>query len=94
MIDDLVDDFLSLNPSSARHCVVTFRHASLSQYQAKHLPIYLETHMSYLFALFHKLVPEFHEPNLPLDTDYSYQARQREAERIRKSRGSIMGIRL
>jgi hypothetical protein len=50
--------------------------------------------MSYLFALLQKFASLFESPHLPMDSDYSYQARQREAERIRKSRGSIMGIRL
>jgi hypothetical protein len=54
----------------------------------------LEFDMSYLFALLQKFASLFESPHLPLDSDYSYQARQQEAERIRKSRGTIMGIRL
>jgi hypothetical protein len=50
--------------------------------------------MSYLFALFHKLVPEFHEPNLPLDTDYSYQARRRAEQRVREFRANIAWFRI
>jgi hypothetical protein len=50
--------------------------------------------MSYLFALLQKFVSQFESPHLPLDSDYSYQARQREAERIRKSRSTVFGIRL
>ncbi|CAH2781531.1 MAG: hypothetical protein CBARDCOR_3373 [uncultured Caballeronia sp.] len=50
--------------------------------------------MSYLFTLLQKFASLFESPHLPMDSDYSYQARQQEAERIRKSRGTIMGIRL
>ena len=50
--------------------------------------------MSYLFALLQKFASLFESPHLPLDSDYSDQARQQEAERIRKSRSTIMGIRL
>jgi hypothetical protein len=39
----------------------------------------------FLFALFNKLSFLFAPVHLPLDRDYSYQARRREAERIRKS---------
>ena len=55
---------------------------------------YQEFDMSYLFALLQKFASLFESPHLPLDSDYSYQARQQEAERIRKSRSTIMGIRL
>jgi len=58
------------------------------------LTTYQEFDMSYLFALLQKFASLFESPHLPLDADYSYQARQQEAERIRKSRGTIMGIRL
>jgi hypothetical protein len=50
--------------------------------------------MSYLFAALQKFASLFESPHLPLDSDYSYQARQREVERIRKSRGTVFGIRL
>ncbi|CAH2793579.1 MAG: hypothetical protein CBARDMAM_3163 [uncultured Caballeronia sp.] len=50
--------------------------------------------MSYLFALLQKFASLFELPHLPMDSDYSYQARQQEGKRIRKSRGTIMGIRL
>jgi hypothetical protein len=50
--------------------------------------------MSYLFALLHKLVPEFDEPNLPLDSDYSYEARIREGRRLRKFGANIVWFRL
>jgi hypothetical protein len=50
--------------------------------------------MSYLFALFHKLVPDFHEANLPLDGEYSYQARRHEEQRLRKFRANIAWFRI
>jgi hypothetical protein len=58
------------------------------------LTTYQEFDMSYLFALLQKFASLFESPHLPMDSDYSYQARQQEAERVRKSRGTIMGIRL
>jgi len=42
--------------------------------------------MSFILALFHKISDRFASPNLPMDAEYSYQARHREAERIRRSR--------
>jgi hypothetical protein len=50
--------------------------------------------MSYLFALLQKFASLFESPHLPLDTDYSYQARFRDAERQRKARGTAFGFRL
>jgi hypothetical protein len=53
--------------------------------------------MNYLFALFQKvsdLFVLFASPHLPLDSDYSYEARHREAERVRKSQSTLFGIRL
>ena len=50
--------------------------------------------MSYLFALLQKFAALFESPHLPLDSDYSYQARFRESERVRKARGIVFGIRL
>ncbi|QSN63313.1 MULTISPECIES: hypothetical protein [unclassified Caballeronia] len=50
--------------------------------------------MSYLFALLQKLASFFESPHLPMDKDYSYQARFRESERQRKARGTAFGIRL
>jgi hypothetical protein len=50
--------------------------------------------MSYLFALFHKLVPEFHEANLPLDSDYSYRARRRDEQRLREFRANVVWFRV
>jgi hypothetical protein len=41
--------------------------------------------MSYIFALFQKVSDLFESPFLPLDSDYSYAARAREADRRRKS---------
>jgi hypothetical protein len=41
--------------------------------------------MSFILALFQKIGDLFASPHLPLDSDYSYQARRREAERIRRS---------
>jgi hypothetical protein len=50
--------------------------------------------MSYLFALLQKFASLFESPHLPLDNDYSYQARHREAQRQRQARGTAFGIRL
>ena len=50
--------------------------------------------MSYLFTLLQKFASLFESPHLPMDSDYSYQARQQEEERIRKACGTILGIRL
>ena len=40
--------------------------------------------MSFIFALFQKVSDLFASPHLPLDADYSFQARHREAERMRR----------
>jgi hypothetical protein len=50
--------------------------------------------MSVILALFQKISDLFASAHLPLDSDYSYQARYREAERIRKSRATVLGVRL
>ena len=50
--------------------------------------------MSYLFALFQKVSDFFASHHLPLDSDYSYAARHREAQRIRESQATLFGIRL
>lgn len=50
--------------------------------------------MSYLFAALQKLISMFEPAHLPMDKDYSYQARFRESERQRKARGTAFGIRL
>ncbi|WP_296657037.1 hypothetical protein [Paraburkholderia sp.] len=41
--------------------------------------------MSFILALFEKVSDLFASPYLPMDSDYSYEARSREAERIRRS---------
>ena len=48
--------------------------------------------MSLIFALFQKISDFFASPHLPLDADYSYQARYQEAERIRRARATLLGI--
>ncbi|CAG4898324.1 hypothetical protein [Paraburkholderia gardini] len=49
--------------------------------------------MSLIFALFQKVSDLFASPFLPLDSDYSHEARYREAERVRKSQGiAIFGF--
>jgi hypothetical protein len=50
--------------------------------------------MSYLFALLQKFASLFESPHLPMDKDYSYQARFKEAERQRQARGTAFGFRL
>ncbi|WP_345815574.1 hypothetical protein AAGS40_24360 [Paraburkholderia sp. PREW-6R] len=50
--------------------------------------------MSFIFALFQKVSDLFASPHLPLDSDYSYAARSREAERIRRSQGTLFGVKL
>ncbi len=49
--------------------------------------------MSYLFALLHKVAPNFDDANLPLDSDYSYQARRCEARRLCEFRANIAWFR-
>jgi len=50
--------------------------------------------MSYVLALVQKINDLFASPHLPLDSDYSFEARHREAERIRLSQATVFGIRL
>ncbi|WP_206956673.1 hypothetical protein [Trinickia acidisoli] len=50
--------------------------------------------MSFVFALIQKINDFFASPHLPLDSDYSFEARHREAERARLSRSTVFGIRL
>jgi hypothetical protein len=50
--------------------------------------------MSFIFALFQKVSDLYTSPHLPLDTDYSYKARAREAERVRKAQATLFGIKL
>ncbi len=45
-------------------------------------------------ALIQKISDFFASPHLPLDSDYSFEARQREAQRIRVSQATVFGIRL
>jgi len=48
--------------------------------------------MSFILALFERLNDLFASPYLPMDSDYSYEARHREAERVRRSRYMPFGI--
>jgi hypothetical protein len=50
--------------------------------------------MSFIFALFQKVSDLFASPHLPLDSDYSYAARAREAARLRRSQSTLFGIKL
>jgi hypothetical protein len=50
--------------------------------------------MSFIFALFQKVSDLFASPHLPLDSDYSYAARSREADRMRRSQATLFGIKL
>lgn len=48
--------------------------------------------MSYIFALFQKVSDLFISAHLPLDSDYSYQARYLEAERVRRQQLAPIGL--
>ena len=48
--------------------------------------------MSFVLALIQKVTDLFASPHLPLDSDYSYEARHLEAERIRRSQVSLVGL--
>jgi hypothetical protein len=50
--------------------------------------------MSFIFALFQKVSDLFASPHLPLDSDYSYLARSREADRMRRAQATVFGIKL
>jgi hypothetical protein len=50
--------------------------------------------MSVIFALFQKVSDLFASPHLPMDSDYSYEARHREAERQRREQSTLFGIKL
>ncbi|MEX3785906.1 hypothetical protein [Paraburkholderia sp. BR14374] len=50
--------------------------------------------MSFIFALFQKISDLFASPHLPLDSDYSYAARAREAERLRRAQSTLFGVKL
>ncbi|WP_199272344.1 hypothetical protein [Paraburkholderia acidisoli] len=48
--------------------------------------------MSLILALFQKVSDLFASPYLPMDSDYSYAARHREAERVRRSHYAPFGL--
>lgn len=48
--------------------------------------------MSLIFALLQKISEFFASPHLPLDSDYSFEARSREAKRVRKALAKLLGI--
>lgn len=48
--------------------------------------------MSFILALFQKVSDLFASPYLPMDAEYSYVARHREAERIRRSHYLPFGL--
>jgi hypothetical protein len=48
--------------------------------------------MSFILALLEKICDLFASPHLPLDSDYSFEARSRESERVRKERAALFGI--
>jgi hypothetical protein len=48
--------------------------------------------MSFILALIQKASDLFASPHLPLDSDYSYEARHLEAERIRRSHMTLVGL--
>lgn len=50
--------------------------------------------MSVIFAVFQKVSDLFASPHLPMDSDYSYEARHREAERQRLAQSTLFGIKL
>jgi hypothetical protein len=50
--------------------------------------------MSVIFAMFQKVSDLFASPHLPMDSDYSYEARHREAERQRRAQATVFGITL
>jgi hypothetical protein len=48
--------------------------------------------MSFILALVEKVSDLFTSPYLPMDSDYSYEARHREAERVRRSHYMPFGM--
>ncbi|WP_322048477.1 hypothetical protein [Paraburkholderia sp. J67] len=48
--------------------------------------------MSFILALIQKVSDLFTSPYLPMDADYSYAARSREADRIRRSHYMPFGL--
>jgi hypothetical protein len=52
----------------------------------------MELAMSFILALIQTVNDFFVSPHLPLDSDYSYQARRSEAERVRRSQIMLVGL--
>ncbi|WP_322104569.1 hypothetical protein [Paraburkholderia sp. J41] len=48
--------------------------------------------MSLILALFQKVSDLFASPYLPMDSDYSYAARHREAQRLRRAQYTPFGL--
>jgi hypothetical protein len=48
--------------------------------------------MSFILALLQKIGDLFASPHLPLDADYSFEARSRESKRRRKALATLFGI--
>jgi hypothetical protein len=48
--------------------------------------------MSFIFALLQKVSELFASPHLPMDSDYSVEARRRESKRMRKALATLFGI--
>ncbi|SDE19411.1 hypothetical protein [Paraburkholderia lycopersici] len=48
--------------------------------------------MSFILALFERVSDLFASPYLPMDSEYSYEARHREAERVRRSHYMPFGM--
>ncbi|CAB3793536.1 hypothetical protein [Paraburkholderia fynbosensis] len=48
--------------------------------------------MSFIFALLQKISDLFASPHLPLDSDYSFEARTRESKRMRKALATLFRI--
>ncbi|CAD6546147.1 hypothetical protein [Paraburkholderia metrosideri] len=48
--------------------------------------------MSFILALLEKISDLFASPHLPMDSDYSFEARTRESKRIRKALATLFGI--
>ena len=48
--------------------------------------------MSFILALLEKISDLIASPHLPMDSDYSFEARTRESKRIRKALATLFGI--
>jgi hypothetical protein len=48
--------------------------------------------MSFILALLQKVSDLFASPHLPMDSDYSAEARRRESKRVRKALATLFGI--